>query len=276
MAHRPLHVLLWVATLLLTSLVSADPAPAGASGRASFSSALGNQSSGWPSLVAPSFYLGAGVHPDAAQWIDRPQPNNIPTWPPPPVQWAQFPVNSSVAVYIPRGSAAPVPNVSGGHSDTITLTFDDCGTPDQMQAIVSALADVHEHGLFFITGQCRDHYPWLVGTLLAAGHQVCNHTYSHPDLRRLSDAGIRAEIRGGVMAGCPYFRPPFGAWDGPRGRIARIAAEFGLTPLLWDVDSRDWAGASPEMIAAAAHSRGGVVLLHLHGAHTAEAVRQIG
>lgn len=276
MAQRPLHVLLWVATLLVTVSVFADPAPASASGPAPFGSAVGRAGSSWPALVAPSFYLGAVVRGSPQDWVDRPQPNFVPTWPPPPEPWRDKPVNSSVPVYIPVGRAAPLPNVTGGHADTITLTFDDCGTPDQMEAIVSALADVHEHGFFFITGQCRDHYPWLVGDLQAAGHQVCNHTYSHPDLRKLGDAGIRAEIRGGVMAGCPYFRPPFGAWDGPRGRIARIAAEFGLTPMLWDVDSRDWAGASPELIAAAAHSRGGVVLLHLHGAHTAEAVRQIG
>jgi peptidoglycan/xylan/chitin deacetylase (PgdA/CDA1 family) len=271
MAQRQLHVLLWAVTLVVTAFVFADPAPASANAPVTFRHP---GRSGWPTLVAPSFYLGAGVK--AEPEADRPETNRVPYWPPPPPAWSQRPVDASVAVYIPSGRAAPVPNVAGGHSDTITLTFDDCGSADQMEAIVKALGDVHEHALFFITGQCRDHYPWLVGTLLAGGHQVCNHTYSHPDLRKLSDAGVRAEIRGGVAAGCPYFRPPFGAWDGPRGRIARIAAEFGLTPMLWDVDSRDWAGASPELIAAAAHSRGGIVLLHLHGAHTAEAVRQIG
>lgn len=185
--------------------------------------------------------------------------------------------DDSVPVYIPfsSGRVAPVPNVNPGYSETLTLTFDDCGSATQIESVVQALADVHRQGLFFITGQCRDHYPWLVDTLKAAGHQVCNHTYSHPDLRRLSDRAIRAQIGSGVFAGCPYFRPPFGAWDGPRGRIARIAGEFGLTPLLWDVDSRDWAGAPADSIAAAARARGGVILLHLHGAATADAVRRL-
>ena len=200
--------------------------------------------------------------------------------PPPPVPFAQRPVNSNVGVFIPYakyGAYAPYPSVQAGHADWMTLTFDDCGTPEQMEAIVNSLEAVNRKAIFFVTGQCRDRYPWLVDTLLDAGHQVCNHTYSHPDLRRLSDAAVRSEIGAGVFAGgCGYFRPPFGAWDGPRGRIARIAAEFGLTPLLWDVDSRDWAGATPERIASVARSRGGVVLLHLHGYYTAEAIRLIG
>src|SRR5947209_6590388 len=139
-----------------------------------------------------------------------------------------------------------------GYNPTLTLTFDDCGSADQIEAVVQALAAVKRHAIFFITGQCRDHFPWLVGVLTGAGHQVCNHTYSHPDLRRLSDAAIRSEIGRGVRVGCPWFRPPYGAWDGPRGRIARIAAEFGLRVLLWDVDSRDWAGATADRIAGVA------------------------
>ncbi len=231
----------------------------------------------WPALAQPHFHVRAQP-PLLALWEggpERPVVNNIPM-PPPEVPFDQRPVNSQVPVFIPRGFAAPYPNAAPGHSSSITLTFDDCGTADQIQAVVAALADVNEHGVFFITGQCRDHFPWLVATLQSKGHLVCNHTYSHPDLRRLSNYGIRSEIGRGVMAGCPYFRPPYGAWDGPRGRVAGIAAEFGLQVMLWDVDSRDWAGAPADRIAALAKGRGGIILLHLHGASTPEAIRLIG
>lgn len=196
--------------------------------------------------------------------------------PPAVVPFDQRPADNTVFVFVPPGVAAPVPDASPGHSARLTLTFDDCGSADQIQAIVAARAEVHERGIFFITGQCRDHFPWLISTLLAGGHLVCNHTFSHPDLRRLSNAAVRRELSRGVMAGCPYFRPPYGAWDGPRGRIARIAAEFGLQPMLWDVDSRDWSGAPADRIAAVARARGGIILLHLHGANTPEAIRLIG
>lgn len=237
-------------------------------------------------LVTGSHQVAAFEVPDdgvPTRWAALPPlpPDPPPPAPPPPAPalFVDLPVNQEVPVFIPitgyrAGSA--VPSWNYGYNTQATLTFDDCGTPQQMQEIVDSLRATGRKGIFFVTGQCRDRYPWLVGTLIDGGQLVCNHTYSHPDLRRLSDAAIAAEIGAGVMTGCPYFRPPYGAWDGPRGRIATIAARFGLTPMLWDVDSRDWAGASAPAMVSAIQARGGVVLFHLHGWHTAEAIRLLG
>jgi peptidoglycan/xylan/chitin deacetylase (PgdA/CDA1 family) len=128
------------------------------------------------------------------------------------------------------------------------------------------------NAIFFPTGLCRDTYPWLVPTLKAHGYLVCNHTYSHPVLTKLANRSIAAEIAGGVHAGCNLFRPPYGAWDGPRGRIAAIAASQGYQVLMWDVDTRDWAGTSAQAMVAGIHARGGIVLMHMHGIHTVEAI----
>ncbi|HYW27782.1 MAG TPA: polysaccharide deacetylase family protein [Terriglobales bacterium] len=155
-----------------------------------------------------------------------------------------------------------------------TLTFDDCGTPEAIQAILSALADRQLHAIFFPTGQCRDQLPWLVPALLAAGHRVCNHTYSHPDLSRLSAAAIRSEIERGVSVGCDLFRPPYGAMD-RSGRVASVAASLGYRIQLWDVDTRDWAGTPADVMVAMIRARGGVVLMHMHGLHTVEAIRAL-
>jgi peptidoglycan/xylan/chitin deacetylase (PgdA/CDA1 family) len=155
-----------------------------------------------------------------------------------------------------------------------TLTFDDCGTPDQIRGILSALADRGLKAIFFPTGVCRDTNPWLVSTLLTAGHRVCNHTYSHANLTRLSDPAVRTEIAGGVSAGCNLFRPPYGALDN-NGRIARIATSLGYQTQLWDVDTRDWAGTSADAMVAMVRARGGIVLMHLHGAHTVDAIRRL-
>jgi len=155
-----------------------------------------------------------------------------------------------------------------------TLTFDDCGSPDQIQAILSALADRSLHAIFFPTGLCRDQLPWLVPTLLAAGHRVCNHTYSHPDLSRLSAPAIRSEIERGVSVGCDLFRPPYGAMD-RGGRVAGVAASLGYRVQLWDVDTRDWAGTPADVMVAMIRARGGVVLMHMQGPHTVEAIRTL-
>ena len=214
------------------------------------------------------------------RWEVLPPPlPDPPPEPPPAPRFADLPVNDAAPVFIPLSgyrAGAAVPNFNWGYNPQATLTFDDCGPPEEMQQIVDSLTASGRQGIFFVTGQCRDHYPWLVKTLTDSGQTVCNHTYSHPDLRRLSDAAIAAEIANGVQTGCPYFRPPYGAWDGPRGRIAAIAARYGLTVMLWDVDSRDWAGASAPAMVSAIQRRGGIVLFHLHGAHTVDAIRMLG
>lgn len=57
------------------------------------------------------------------------------------------------------------------------------------------------------------------------------------------------------------------------GRIARVANQHGYRVQLWDVDTRDWAGTSATMMVSIIRLRGGMVLMHLQGPHTAEAVR---
>lgn len=164
----------------------------------------------------------------------------------------------------------PPPNVPF----PFTLTFDDCGSADQIQAILTALADRELHAIFFPTGRCRDQFPWLIPTLVAAGHRVCNHTYSHPDLSKLPAGAIASEIQRGVSVQCNLFRPPFGAVD-KGGRVYSVAASLGYRVQLWDVDTRDWAGTPTDVIVSMIRARGGVVLMHMHGIHTVEAIRAL-
>lgn len=155
-----------------------------------------------------------------------------------------------------------------------TLTFDDCGSADQIQAILAALADRGLHAIFFPTGRCRDQFPWLIPTLIAAGHRVCNHTYSHPDLSKLSAGAIASEIQRGVSVQCDLFRPPYGAMD-KFGRVYSVATALGYRIQLWDVDTRDWAGTPVDVMVSMIRARGGVVLMHMHGIHTVEAIRAL-
>jgi peptidoglycan/xylan/chitin deacetylase (PgdA/CDA1 family) len=165
---------------------------------------------------------------------------------------------------------APPPNVAV----PFMLTFDDCGSAEAIRGIMAELADRGVHAIFFPTGACRDQFPWLVPALVADGHRVCNHTYSHPFLPSLSSAAVRSEIARGVSVGCDLFRPPYGAMD-RGGRIAGIAASMGYRVQLWDVDTRDWAGTPADVMVAMIRARGGVVLMHMHGTHTLEALRQL-
>jgi peptidoglycan/xylan/chitin deacetylase (PgdA/CDA1 family) len=159
----------------------------------------------------------------------------------------------------------------------LTLSFDDCPwSAAEAQTMLAFLRQNHIRAMMFATGACNRQYPWLVPTLLADGHRVCNHTYSHVHLMRLSDPAVLSEIAGGVHANCNLLRPPYGEWDGPGGRIERLAAQQGYSIQMWDVETYDWSGVPASRILDQINELGGgVVLMHFQGRHTMEALRQL-
>jgi peptidoglycan/xylan/chitin deacetylase (PgdA/CDA1 family) len=110
---------------------------------------------------------------------------------------------------------------------------------------------------------------------------VANHSWTHPNLTTLTEQEVAVEIGRTqwtllrLTGRWPtLFRPPFGATnDSVRG----IASRFGLTEVLWTVDSQDWNGASTAEIVrrASAAVDGDVILMHDGLATTIEAVGQI-
>ncbi|WP_432839451.1 polysaccharide deacetylase family protein [Dactylosporangium sp. CA-092794] len=150
----------------------------------------------------------------------------------------------------------------------VGLTFDDGPNPDTTEALLAALAASGAPATLFNIGQhVRDH-PALTRAQLSAGMWVGNHSWTHPHLTTLPPPRIGSELRrasqalGDTIGAQPQlFRPPYGDTN-PSVRAA--AADLGLTEVLWDVDSRDWAGATADEIVAAATrlTDGQVILLH--------------
>ncbi len=173
----------------------------------------------------------------------------------------------------------PPERVEPGHGGRITLTFDDgADKPAHVTALLDLLQKEDIQALFFPTGRWAEAHPRLVERMIQDGHSVCNHTYSHQNLRlpQLTDEEIRTEIRRGASDGkCRLFRPPLKAFD---PRVERIVSELDLTLYLWDVDSRDWEGAAAEdivnLVLARAHP-GAVVLFHMHQEASLQALPRI-
>lgn len=154
-------------------------------------------------------------------------------------------------------------------SDSILLTFDDYGTPEQVAVLLKILADTNTRTMFFITGQWAHEHPEIVVRIREAGHILGNHTATHAILKGKPDELVRREITDGLAA-APWFRPPQGRYD---KHIRSIAAELGYAVCYWTIDSRDWTGASPEAMRHTIMNElrpGAVILFHIHGAHTAE------
>jgi peptidoglycan/xylan/chitin deacetylase (PgdA/CDA1 family) len=188
---------------------------------------------------------------------------------------------------VPCSSAAQEEDYSEVvHGDPATgmvaLTFD-AGNEGGGSApqILEILRERGLHVTFFLSGHWVDHNPDLTQQILADGHEIANHSYSHPDLTHLSDDQIVYELDYtdqvvwdvvGVHTR-PYFRPPFGARN---RRVLDVAAASGFRSVYWSLDSGDWL---PRASAGAVAGRvlryalpGDVVVEHVGSAASAEAL----
>jgi peptidoglycan/xylan/chitin deacetylase (PgdA/CDA1 family) len=135
----------------------------------------------------------------------------------------------------------------------IALTFDDGPNPAWTPRLLDLLANYGVHATFFLVGSHASSEPALVRRIVAAGHLIGNHSWSHPNLALTRGSRIEQELVSTTrtleqIAGKPvlFFRPPFGA---RRPIVLRAAREFGMTPVLWNAMTSDWRNPSAESIA---------------------------
>ncbi len=198
------------------------------------------------------------------------------------------------ALVVPRldGRDSRLPNrpvlVRRGPSERpwVALTLDAGAGAGPVPAILQTLRQRGVRLTFFLTGAwVRDH-PELVRQIAADGHEIANHSMSHPDMTGLGEAAIRAELAetealvqqtAGVTTR-PFFRPPYGAYnDRTLGQIQRE----GYLPIYWTLDSLDSVG-KPKTAAFLLRRvtdtlppeqlRGAIILAHCGSAATAEAL----
>ncbi len=130
----------------------------------------------------------------------------------------------------------------------------------------------------FNEGQYAAAYPAQVKAEIDAGMWVGNHSYTHPHLTQLSQAQIDSEVSRTQQAvasaggGTPkLFRPPYGETD---ATLKGVEAKYGLTEVIWDIDSGDWNGASTDAIVQAVSrlGNGQVILMHEWPANSLAAI----
>ncbi|MGP4007540.1 polysaccharide deacetylase family protein [Streptomyces sp. 4N124] len=162
----------------------------------------------------------------------------------------------------------------------VGLTFDD-GPSGTTPALLNALRQNGLRATMFNEGQRAAANPAQVKAQVTAGMWVGNHSYTHPHLTQLSQAQIDSEISRTQQAiavaggGTPkLFRPPYGETN---STVKAVEAKYGLTEILWDVDSQDWNGAGTDAIVAAAGrlTNGQVILMHDWSANSVAAIPRI-
>ncbi|MDQ0946826.1 peptidoglycan/xylan/chitin deacetylase (PgdA/CDA1 family) [Streptomyces phaeochromogenes] len=162
----------------------------------------------------------------------------------------------------------------------VGLTFDD-GPSGNTPALLSALTQNGLRGTMFNQGQYAAANPSQVQAQVNAGMWVGNHSYTHPHLTQLGQSQIDSEISRTQQAiaatggGTPkLFRPPYGETN---STVKAVEAKYGLTEIIWDVDSQDWNGAGTDAIVQAAGrlGNGQIILMHDWSANTRAAIPRI-
>jgi peptidoglycan/xylan/chitin deacetylase (PgdA/CDA1 family) len=204
----------------------------------------------------------------------------------------------------PATTAPPVPQVSGANGATLTtgpvtpkvtfsrvnvdgpyiaMTFDDGPSGPNTPRLLDLAAKKHIKLTFFLIGENAAHYPQLVQRELAEGHEVGNHSYTHPDLAKMSDDAVRSQIQktqDAIINASGYrpilMRPPYGAMT-PRQRLW-VARDFGVKIILWDVDPLDWKRPGPDVVASriiAGTRPGSIILSHDIHSQTVDAMPRV-
>ncbi len=148
----------------------------------------------------------------------------------------------------------------------IALTFDD-GPDQRTPEYIATLDRLGARATFFVIGQNAARYPQHTLDLLAAGHEVLGHGYTHTKLTELPQERLRREIEmtAAVVPPHPHpaLRPPGGAISA--GSLVRTAA-CGYTTVLWSYDSKDASVKEPdricEILSPENLNGGDIVLLH--------------
>lgn len=147
------------------------------------------------------------------------------------------------------------------------LTFDDGPHAVNTLKIMELLRQYDAKATFFMIGSTADFYPELVARVIAAGHEVGEHSWTHRDFTTLSEANIRSEtaqcdaaIQKVTQWTPQLFRPPYGAHN---DFVDQVLADRHI--VLWSVDTLDWKSHDPQAILSIVKEQihdGAIILMH--------------
>lgn len=168
---------------------------------------------------------------------------------------------------LPTGADERDPDFSCTLLPCVALTYDDGpGKPAVENRLLKEAATAQVRLTYFLVGSRVAADPAMTKRISAAGHEVANHTFSHPRLDRMSSAAVRTEVKrtdrtltAAVSRAPELVRPPFGALD------RSAASALGRPAIIWDVDTGDWKHKDSHRTVSAVRADAGpgsIVLMH--------------
>ncbi|WP_064093665.1 polysaccharide deacetylase family protein [Rossellomorea aquimaris] len=135
--------------------------------------------------------------------------------------------------------------------------------------MLSTLKKHHVYATFFLEGRWVKNNPDLAKMIVDAGHEVGNHSYTHPDLKTLETVKIKDELKKTnemieVTTGkkVKWFAPPSGSY---RDEVIEIADEMDMRTVMWSVDTIDWQKPQPNVLVNRVMGKlhkGAIILMH--------------
>lgn len=148
----------------------------------------------------------------------------------------------------------------------VALTFDDGPSKTVTPKVLKVLKKHHAKGTFFMVGSQVNANPKVAKQVLDEGHEIGNHSYSHADLKKLTNAQIKKQLSRTNKAihkatghNPTLFRPPYGSVDN------RVRSQTKLPTVLWSVDTRDWEHRNSKKLLAYVKKYtypGAIILMH--------------
>lgn len=161
----------------------------------------------------------------------------------------------------------------------VSLTFDCAWGAEDMTDILNTLKKENVKATFFVLGQWAEKYPDVIKQIVADGHDVANHSDTHPHITQLSDEEIKSEILNAnkkieEISGKNniLFRAPYGEYN---DNVIKAATDLGYYTIQWNVDSLDWKNPGQDAIVNRVTSKivpGSIILMHNGTQDTAKAL----
>jgi peptidoglycan/xylan/chitin deacetylase (PgdA/CDA1 family) len=135
----------------------------------------------------------------------------------------------------------------------IAMTFDDGPSATLTPKLLDILAAHNIKATFFVLGEMVAEHPEILARAAREGHEIASHSWSHPNLAKMSQEGVRSqlqrtddEIKSATGKRPTLFRPPYGSITEHEKKW--IHDEFGYDIILWDVDPLDWKRPGPAVV----------------------------
>lgn len=161
----------------------------------------------------------------------------------------------------------------------ISITLDGTWGADYTDRILEILRDNEVKITFFFAGYWLEKYPEMVKKIASEGHEIENHSYTHPHFNQLSNQEIEKEVSStsklieDLTGKKPrFFRPPFGEYN---NNVIKKISEMGYQVIQWSIDSHDWKEPGVDHIVKQLlkADSGDIILMHNNAPETAEALK---